>query len=251
MIPRVIPVLTVENRKLVKTVRFRAAKYIGDPRNTVKLFNEKEVDELVLLDISKNRRQNGPDIGFITEIVSEAFMPVGYGGGVSDLSQIEQLIYCGVEKVIISSALSDLVFVTEAVKEFGSSTIVACVDYRLDLRQQNVPSINSNKIILKFTLMQYIMKVLELGVGEVIIQSIERDGTRSGYDLETLRLVSSISTVPIVALGGVDKIEDFRLAADAGASALAAGSFFIFYGRHQAVLVTYPNRSQLEKIFTR
>ena len=242
MIPRVIPALLLEDGGLVKTVHFRDARYVGDPINTVRIFNDKQVDEIVLLDIGATRGGRGPDEAAIEEIASEAFMPVGFGGGVRDLATATRLIQLGVEKVVVNSAAIERpALIREIADHLGSSTIVVSIDAAR--RGDGSYEVRSHGGTRDTGLdpRAHAEAMAAAGAGELILQSIDRDGTMAGYDLELIRLVSSSVDIPVVAGGGAGSLEDAVAAIrEGGASAAAAGSMFVFHGKHRAVLVTYP-----------
>ena len=226
----------------MKTVRFKNPVYIGDPINTVKIFNDKEVDELVLLDISAGAKGNRPDFELLKDIVSEAFIPIGYGGGIRNMEDIHQLFQIGVEKVIINSLLyENKHLVKEMVSHYGSQSIIACVDYKKNLFGKIYPYFSSGTKSLRKDLTAYVKELEELGFGEIILQCIDRDGTFKGYDIETIRTVTTALNIPVVVSGGASDISDLRLAIENGASAAAAGSMFVYNGKHKAVLISYIN----------
>ncbi len=238
MRPRVIPVLLLRDGGLVKTRNFSSSKYVGDPINAVRIFNEKEVDELVILDIS---RPVDPNYSLIADICSEAFMPVAYGGGIRCLEQIERLLAIGTEKVVINtSAASNPGLVSKAASRVGSSSVVVSIDVRKGLFGKRSVYVESGKKALGKLPEDYAREVEDLGAGEIILGSIERDGEMSGYDLELIQVVSSSVSLPVVALGGAGSLADMQLAIQRGASAAAAGSMFVFKGKHRAVLISYP-----------
>lgn len=244
---RVIPVLLLRGAGLVKTVKFKDPTYIGDPINSVRIFNEKEVDELVFLDILATREQRGPDFELLQDIASEAFMPMAYGGGIRTIDQVKRIFSLGYEKVVINTACyASPSLIEEAVAIFGSQSIVACVDVKKNLwgRYELYSHGNSHK--QSVALGDHLRSVERLGVGEIIIHSIDRDGTQSGYDLKLVQLASASVSVPVVACGGASSVDDFvRAVNEAGASAVAAGSMFVFVGPHRAVLINYPDRKVL------
>jgi cyclase len=244
---RIIPTLLLKGDGLVKTVQFKNPKYIGDPINAVKIFNEKEVDELIIYDILATKNKQEIRYHKIEEIVSEAFMPVGYGGGIHSLDQIEKLFSLGVEKIVLnSSAHTNKNLITQAAQVFGSQSIVVAVDVKKDFFGKYRMYYNSGIEKSSAELMNALKQFVELGAGEIIINSIDRDGTMRGYDLDLIKLVNEVVTVPFVVSGGAGNINHFSQAIKAGASAVAAGSMFVFHGKHRAVLISYPKYSELE-----
>jgi imidazole glycerol-phosphate synthase subunit HisF len=246
---RIIPALLLNDGGLVKTVKFSKERYVGDPINAVRIFNVKEVDELVLLDITRTRNGLGPAFDDISEIVSEAFMPVGYGGGITSLQQIDKLFQIGVDKVILNTAaFENEQIVYEASRIYGSQSIVVSIDVKKDLWGEHKIYTHSGTKKQKMDLLKAIKHLQELGAGEIILNSIDRDGTMQGYDLPLLRKVSHSLDVPVVAIGGAGSIDHFAEAIKEGASAVAAGSMFIFQGVHKAVLISYITTDQLDKL---
>lgn len=245
---RVIPVLLLHNRGLVKSVKFKNYKYVGDPINAVKIFNEKEVDEICILDITATKQKKQPDITRITEIVSEAFMPLSYGGGVSNLEQAEKLFYNGVEKIVLNySATHRKNLIGEIADRYGSQSVMASIDYKTNwLGKTSVYTLNGSEDV-KTHPVDKAKKMQDCGAGEIILNSIERDGTYKGYDLPMIEKVSKAVNIPVVACSGASSVEDFRKAVDAGASAVAAGSMFVFQRPHNAVLISYPQQETLKK----
>lgn len=253
MVPvRVMPCLLLKGQGLVKTVRFKDPTYVGDPRNAVRIFNEKEVDELVILDILATPEGRRPRFDLIEEIVSEAFMPVAYGGGIRDIEDAARVLALGVEKVVLCTrAVEAPSFLREAAERFGSQSVVACLDVKkrllggYEVYTRGGRKGSGRDPVAAARLME------EMGAGEIVIQSVDRDGTQSGYDLELVRQVAGAVNIPVVAAGGAGKVEDFRRAVrEAGASAVAAGSLFVFKGKHRAVLITYPEPAVLEALFS-
>jgi cyclase len=250
-IKRIIPCLLLRNNGLVKTVKFRESTYIGDPINTVKIFNEKEVDEIFFLDIDATRLKKEPPYELIRNIASECFMPFAYGGGIHSLQQIERIIKSGSEKVIInSSAYLDKDFLREAVRQFGSSTIAVSIDVKKEFLKGNVIYIKGGTQSTGKNPVEYAKRIEEAGAGEILINSIDRDGMMEGYDLELIKSVTGSVRIPIIACGGAGSLKDFSLAVkQGGASAVAAGSFFVFHGKRRAVLITYPSYSEISVLF--
>jgi cyclase len=246
---RVIPVLLLKNNGLVKTTRFKNPVYIGDPINAVRIFNEKEVDELILLDITATNDKKEPNYNKIEEIITEAFMPIGYGGGINKIEHIERLFKLGVEKVILNTvAYLNSGLIQQAAEIFGNQSIVAAIDIRKDFFGENKIFTNSGNKKQAQKILSYLKIVEDAGVGEIFINSIERDGTMKGYDLNLIRLVSDAVSVPVIASGGAGNLQHFKEAITAGASAVAAGAMFVFQGVHRAVLISYPQYGELENL---
>lgn len=247
---RVIPCLLLKNNGLVKTIKFKNPSYVGDPINAVKIFNDKEVDELVFLDITASTEKKGPNFKLLSEISTECFMPLGYGGGISTLQEIEQLFNLGIEKVILNSnAFSKPELLKQAIAIFGSQSIVASMDVRKNwlTKKQTVYTL-SGQNNTKINPLEYAKQMEDIGVGELIVNSIDQDGTMDGYDYGLIKNISESVKIPIVALGGAGSIEDLQKAKAAGASALSAGSLFVYQKPHRAVLITYPSKEEFETL---
>ncbi|KRI01754.1 AglZ/HisF2 family acetamidino modification protein [Curvibacter sp. PAE-UM] len=246
---RVIPVLLLRGKGLVKTVKFKDPKYIGDPINSVRIFNEKEVDELVFLDITATPEGRGPDFDLLADIAGEAFMPMAYGGGITTLEQVQRIFALGFEKVVIdAAAYASPQLIRDAVAIYGSQSIVGCVDVRRTLLGRYELCSHAGKTRQQVGLKEHVVELERLGVGEIIVNAVDRDGTQSGYDLKLIREVSAAVSVPVVACGGASGIDDFVAAVqEGGASAVAAGSLFVFVGPHRAVLINYPARAELAR----
>jgi cyclase len=247
---RIIPCLLLKNQGLVKTIKFGKDTYIGDPINAIRIFNDKEVDELVFLDISATKEKRSPNMPYIQQLASECFMPFAYGGGVTCIDHIKKLNAIGVEKVIINTAaFSDIEFVINAVKEFGSSTIVISLDVKKDFfGKYHIYTHGGSKKYSK-PLNEVFEMINHWQVGEVIINAMDRDGTMLGYDETLIKLATDTLDMPVVALGGAGKIEDFRsVIENTSVLAVAAGSMFVFYGPHKAVLINYPTPEQIALI---
>ena len=243
---RVIPTLLIRNGGLVKSVKFKDYKYVGDPINAVKIFNEKEVDEIVVLDISASAAGKAPAIRQIAEIASETFMPMGYGGGITRVDEIKAILYEGVEKVVINTAaFTRPALLEEGAKLFGSQSIVVSVDVKKTLLGKYRVFTESGKNNTQMDPVAYARRAEDHGAGEIMLTSIDRDGTYLGYDLDLIHKVASAVSVPVIACGGARNPEDFRLAVEAGASAVAAGSLFVFHGPHRAVLINFPSQTVL------
>jgi imidazole glycerol-phosphate synthase subunit HisF len=250
-IKRIIPCLLLRNNGLVKTVKFRESTYIGDPINTVKIFNEKEVDEIFFLDIDATKLKKEPPYDLIQNIASECFMPFAYGGGINSLHQIERIIKSGAEKVILNTqAYLSPGLLQDAVRQFGSSTIAVSIDVKKEFLRGYVVYVKGGTFSTGLNPVDYARKIESEGAGEILINSIDRDGVMEGYDIELIKNVSSSIRIPVIACGGAGKMSDFSQAIKAGgASAVAAGSFFVFHGKRRAVLITYPSYSEISDLF--
>ena len=247
---RVIPCLLIKDRGLVKTIKFRKPDYIGDPINAIRIFNEKEVDELIVVDFLASKQSRAPDVDFIKEIVGEAFMPIAYGGGVTALEHIDQILRVGVERVSInSSAVLSIEFMAEACREYGSSTIIGSLDVKRDfLGRERVFHLNG-KVNTKKNPVAYARELEQAGIGELFINFADRDGTYSGYDLDLIRQITDSVSIPTIACGGAGSLADVRSVLIEGkASGAAAGSIFVYYGQHQGVLINYPDQDSLAKV---
>jgi len=245
---RLIPVLLLRGKGLVKTFKFCESKYVGDPINAVRIFNEKEVDELVFLDIDASKESRGPDFNLIEDIASECFMPFGYGGGITNIDQMQKLFALGVEKVILNSSLfNDISLLTRAAEKFGSQSIVASIDVKYNFWGNPLVFDHLKGATISLQPVDFARKLENAGAGEIILNSVDRDGMMSGYDYKLVKSIASAVSIPVVACGGACSVEDMgRVINEAGASAAAAGSFFVFKGKHKAVLITYPSQSEIE-----
>ena len=235
---------------LVKTRRFKDAKYVGDPVNAIRIFNEKEVDELMVLDIVASKEGMEPDYRMIGQFAGECFMPLCYGGGIRTLDQAKRVFALGVEKICLQSAALDRpAVVTEIAEQFGSQSVVVSVDVKRDwLRRPGLYESRSGKTLGRDWL-DFLRTAVEKGAGEVVLNAVDRDGEMGGYDVELIRQAAEAVSVPLIALGGAGSLDHLRQAVIAGASAIAAGAMFVFYGPHRAVLISYPPYSELEKLF--
>lgn len=244
---RVIPCLLIEDQGLVKTKKFKHPKYIGDPINALKIFNEKQTDEIIVLSIDKDRYDKGPDFDFVSELTSECFMPLAYGGGITKLQQIESLFKIGVEKVVLGSlCYNNPKLVKEAISIFGSQSIVGVIDVKKKFFTDKYSvTINGGLTKVPFSPSDYLQFIEDLGVGEVLVQFIDRDGERTGYDYRLLEALSLQSQLPLLTLGGANSLEDFKKAFQVGVSGVVAGSFFVMIPPYDAVLITYPTDSEI------
>lgn len=243
---RVIPCLLIQGNGLVKTRKFKDPVYVGDPVNAMRIFSDKEADEIVVLDIDASRKGVEPNYELIAEMAGEAFMPMAYGGGVSRVEQVRRLIRCGIEKVVINSATTGpLEWIREAVDIYGSQAIVGAVDVKKTLLGSYRVVTRSATEDVSVDLDRHIASLVAAGVGELFINSVDRDGLMSGYDLQLIRRVANEVSVPIVACGGAGTVDHLVEGIRSGASAVAAGSMFVFHGKHRAVLINYSNELSL------
>lgn len=245
--PRIIPCLLLDGEVLVKTVKFDAPRYVGDPINVVQIFNDFGVDEIFLLDIGASQTGASPNFDLIARIGCEAFVPLGYGGGVRTLEDATRILRSGVEKVVINSAASENpMLITELANRFGSQAIVASIDVKRQGKQYTAYSHHGTRQ-LPLAPTELARSLESAGAGEILLQSIDRDGGFTGYDLEIVRQVASGIRIPLVACGGAAHYNDLSRAVTEGkASGAAAGSLFVFQGKDLGVLVNYPSDEELK-----
>lgn len=238
-----IPVLLLESGGVIKTTRFRSPRYIGDPINVVRLFNDMEVDELVLLDVAAEH----PNLRFLEDLAAECFMPVCYGGGVSNLADMDRLFALGIEKVALNaSAVRTPELVRQAADAFGSQSVAISIDVARNWRRQPRVFVQRGTRATGLDPVTHARRMEGEGAGEILLNSIDRDGTMSGYDLDLVRAVSQAVKIPVIACGGAGNIEHVRAVLhDGGAAGAAAGSFFIYSGPHRGVLVSYPQPTDI------
>jgi len=244
--PRIIPVLLIDDRDLIKTVQFKERTYLGDPVNAVKIFNRKGIDELSVLDIGATRNNREPDFELLKDIASEAFMPLSCGGGISTIEQVHELLAIGYEKVVINTCLiKNPELIRKAVELFGSQSIVASIDAKIVNGKYHC-AISDGLEIIEKNPFELAMEAEKLGVGEIIINSIDRDGMMQGYDIELVKKVVDSVKIPVTAIGGAGGIQDLKKVLSEGhAHAAAGGSMFVYYGRLKAVLITAPSEEEL------
>jgi cyclase len=249
--PRITPCLLVHNKGLVKTVKFKDSKYVGDPINAVKIFNEKEVDELVVFDIDATIENRGPDYKLIENLANECRMPLCYGGGIKTVSQAQRILSLGVEKIAISSAVFDNPnLIQEISSQVGNQSVVVVFDVKKKLFGGYDLYTHNAKNKIKLDLIGLVEKVQELGAGEIIINSIDNDGMMKGYDLDLINKIKNKTNVPMTVLGGAGALEDISQVIDKfGIIGCAAGSLFVFKGKYKAVLINYPNIKDKQKLF--
>lgn len=246
---RLIPILLIDDNSLVKTKRFKFYKYLGDPLNTVRIFNEKNVDELMILNISSAENKKILNKKLLKEIANQCRMPICYGGGIKDINTVREIIELGIEKIGFgASAFKNPDLIEESIDLVGSQSIVIFLDYKVPkFKKSNYCFIDRGKKNTGITLEDAVEKFINIGVGEIVLQSINRDGSRKGYDLNSCRKILEKKKIVYSIAGGAGKIEDcIEVDKEFGPVGIAASSLFVFSGPYDAVLITYPNK--LEKI---
>ncbi len=247
---RVIPILLVNGNGLYKTVKFKDPKYVGDPINAIKIFNDKEVDELCVLDIKATREKKDPNYRLIADFASECFMPVCYGGGINTLEIAKRIFGLGIEKISLNAAaIHSPKLIGDIAAIYGSQAVVVSIDIKKNLWGKNLVYTHNGQTASKYTPEEWAKLAEQEGAGELIINSIERDGTMKGYDNELIHKISSTVKIPIVACGGAGSLKHFKEAVINGASAVSAGSMFVFHGPHRAVLINFPSQNELKETF--
>lgn len=248
---RVMPCLLMDQGALVKTVQFKNQIYVGDPVNAVRIFNQKEVDELLLIDISATVAKRGIDFETLEKVVTECFMPICYGGGVNSLEDMRRLYHLGVEKISLSShAIAEPEFVSQAASEFGSQAIVVTLDVKKNIFGKYTVRTHQGKVDTKRSPVDLAREMERAGAGEILLYSIDRDGTWDGFDLKLIKDVSQAVNIPVIVCGGAGEIAHLRAAVkEAGASAVAIGSMAVFQAKDLGVLIKFPTREQQEKTF--
>lgn len=243
---RVIPILLYKKEGLYKGIQFKNYKYVGDPHNTIRVFSEKEVDELILLDIDATRNGVKPNIAFIQRVAEECYMPFAIGGGINSIETIRDVLRAGAEKVIINSAaLSNPDLIKRASDEFGRTTIVVAIDYKRKFFGKHIVYSHSGTKETRYELLEFTKLMESNGAGEVIITSIDREGTGNGLDIPILKQISSMLSIPVVANGGIGSNSHImQVMKETDVSAVASGSYFIFQGSNKSVLITYKKEWQ-------
>jgi len=248
---RVIPVVLLSGNRVVKTKCFKNPIYIGDPINILKIFNQKAVDELIILDIDASKLQGRPNFELLEKLASECFMPIGYGGGIRNIEDVRRLLSIGIEKLIFNSAFYfNESLIIKTINEIGSQSVVLSLDFKLDWLGRPILYSHAGYKTPNKDLISFANYAESIGVGELILHSVDRDGSMKGYDLSMLKELSKSLQIPIVACGGAGSIDDLRMAVkDGKASAVAAGSLFVFHGPLRGVLINYPSQNILKSIF--
>ena len=248
--PRAIPCLLLKNGRLVKTIKFEKPQYVGDPINAVRIFNDMEVDEIVVLDIGATPDGTAVRFDLIGEMAGECFMPMAYGGGLTSVEDVRRVLGLGVEKIVINAAAArDLSLVRAIGDAFGSQSIVASVDVRKRMFSGYRAYTGGGRQALKAGVVEWVQALERAGAGEILVTSIDRDGTMDGYDLDLVRLVSSSVRVPVIAAGGAGSVDDIgAVVTRGGASAAAVGSLAVYQGKNRAVLINFPTPAQLKAV---
>jgi len=244
--PRVIPVLLLKNKGLVKSTRFKDHRYIGDPINAVKIFNDLKADELAFLDILASKEGRLISLDFVSKVGEEANMPFAVGGGITKIDDIKRIIAAGAEKVIINTQALNVKFIRESADTFGSSTIVVCIDVKKKLFGKMQAWTMAGEKASGYNPVDFARMMQDNGAGELIIQSIEQDGIMKGYDIPLIKMVSEAVTIPVIALGGAGNLIHLKQAyKEAYANGLAAGSMFVYHGPRKGILINYPESDEL------
>ena len=244
---RIIPALLLRNESLVKTVRFGKFTYVGDPANTVRIFNELEVDELLFLDITATIEKRSPNLKVLADIANECFMPLGYGGGIRTLNDAKSIFDIGFEKIAVNSrVLENPSLITQIAQQYGSQAVIASIDVKSNFwGHKSVWSV-SGKRDKKIDPMTWAKSVERHGAGEILLTSIDREGTWSGFDIDLVKSITDAVSIPVIAHGGAGCLEDIRrVVREAGASAVALGSMVVFQRKGMGVLVNFPSEKEL------
>lgn len=249
---RLIPVLLIHKGALYKTIKFRKPVYVGDPVNAIKIFNEKEVDELIILDIDSSKSNKEPNYKLIEKIASQCFMPICYGGGVKSIKQMQRIFALGVEKITLNSCLLDKSnnLLETAIDSFGSQSIVASVNVKKNLWGEYRVYDHIKGKATRIPALDFIQSVESANVGEVFISDVDNDGLMQGFNIELFKKLTENISVPTICCGGAGSLKDVsEVFHNSGISAVSAGSIFVFKGKHRAVLITYPKRETLNNLF--
>ena len=245
---RIIPCLLLQEERLVKTIKFSNPVYVGDPINTIKIFNEKEVDELIILDINASKKNLLPNYKYIKQLAQECFMPLCYGGGIISIQIADKLFEIGVEKLSVQNIIFDnFGIITQITRKYGSQSLVVSIDIKKDIFGRYKIYNSSKKIKYNFEISTFLKKIEDAGAGEILINFVDLDGTKSGLNLDYIKNFVKSVNIPIIICGGLNNLSEINSAVACGVSAVAAGAFFVFQGPHRAVLITYPSKDELLK----
>lgn len=250
MRPRVIPCLLMDSNSLVKPIRFKNPQYVGDPLNAIKIFNGKEVDELILIDIKASVQNKEPDYDLIGLVAESCFMPLCYGGGIKNIDQAKRIFHIGVEKVALNkSAYTMPGLISEIAKIYGTQSVVVSVDVRKSIFGKYSVCIDGGQQIIKGDVVSYVKTLEEKGAGEILLTAVDKEGTWSGYDYELIRKVTEAVHIPVIANGGAGRIDHLKSAFEAGASAMALSSMVVFQKKGMGVLINFPKIKDLDLLF--
>ena len=245
---RVIPVLLIHKGAVYKSTKFSKLNYIGDPKNAIRLFNDLEVDEITVLDIDASKEGKSPNLDLIKELTSEAFMPFSYGGGISSVNDVKNILKCGVEKVILNHHMHKNIKTLKLISdEIGVSGVIAALDYRKKIGNRYFIYDHVSKKNIKINIFDYIQQMQENGAGEILLNCVNNDGIMKGLDIDTIKKINNICEVPLIICGGAGTLSDLEAAQNAGASAIAAGSMFVYFGKQKGILINYPKESTLRQ----
>lgn len=249
--PRIIPVLLLKNNALIKTKKFKNDRYIGDPINAVRIFNALQADEIIFLDIQASKRGQPISLELIKKVGEEANMPFSVGGGIKTLNQMEERIQAGAEKIVIGSLIFEYPErVKEAVRKFGSSTLVGCMDIKKDWKGKESVFINNGKRKIQGKVDELARQIEDMGIGELIVQSIEADGMMQAYNIPLIKRIAEAVKIPVTGLGGAANLTSMKeLYEEVPINGLAAGSMFVFSGARHGVLINYPEKKDIENNF--
>jgi cyclase len=246
---RIIPCLLLDNERLVKTTKFSKPSYVGDPINAVKIFNEKEVDELIIINIGQERVEEFQLLEYLADVVSEAFMPITYGGNINSLDFAVKLYRIGIEKIMVRRmALNNYFHVNNISSMFGAQAVSICLDVKKDWRgryQGGVYCASGKQMV---PLERALGALERINFGELVINNVDRDGTLAGLDHELISIVANGVSVPLIVMGGVNSLLDIGNAFVNGADAVVAGAFFVYSGVHKAVLLSYPSQHEINRL---
>ena len=247
MIPkRIIPILLIQNQDLIKTKTFNYYKYVGDPLNAIKIFNEKEIDEIIVIDINVEKT-NSPDYDFIDKLNNESFIPFTYGGGIKSIKDVDILFSKGIEKISVQrKALNNINFVEEIANKYGSQSLVLSLDYIYKNEKIIIRNLNKKMNHKNFEI--FINDYVNAGIGEILINNIEKDGMKNAQDYNFIKLINSYLSIPLISAGGTNSKQDIIKTFKSGADAVGVGSYFIFYGIYDAVLISYLNKEEIKEI---
>jgi cyclase len=248
--PRVIPVLLIKGLGLVKTQKFKNPHYLGDPINTVKIFNDLQADELIILDINASNENRTIPLDIVMEIGDEAFMPFSVGGGIKNVKDAIRIIQSGSEKVVISEAfIKNPILIHEISKELGNQSVIVCLDVKKTFFGKYEVRYRNGRMKGEKSLMEYVKLAENFGAGEIMINCIDKDGMMTGFDLEIIKKLNEKINIPLIICGGAKNNTDLKLAYNNGAQAIGAGSFFVYHGPRKGVLINYPSRNELFELF--